>query len=314
MTGATSGNGCRRIGFVDYRLDNFHADVFLKSIHALRDDRGYSITGAFALDSTPSAEWASVKGVEFFHRLDELNSHVDCYMILAPSNPEVHLDLCRQVFPFGKTTYVDKTFAPSLETAAAIFELADRNGVAIQTTSALRYTQVQSAVVRAGRQLRHLAVWGGGTSIGEYAIHPVELVVSSFGVDATDIAVVGAEDYLLVTLQFKGGRTATIHLNTKSHVPYRAALSTRESTEFITVDDSNLFLDTASAILDFFDAGVARIDREESLLVREILDCIQSSRRPAGWMQLKRDGRVRRVPRPKGLGRRPTVGEIERRE
>ena len=151
MATSVNGNG-KRIGLVDYRLDNFHADVFLKSIRALHGARGYEVAGALALEAAPSAAWARQNGVEYFDQFESLDARVDCYMILAPSNPEKHLELCQRVFPFRKTTYVDKTFAPDLETARAIFRLADQCGIAVQTTSALRYTAVQQAVRAAGHR------------------------------------------------------------------------------------------------------------------------------------------------------------------
>jgi hypothetical protein len=49
----------------------------------------------------------------------------------APSTPETHLELCQAVLPFGKATYVDKTFAPDLATAREIFALADQHAAAV---------------------------------------------------------------------------------------------------------------------------------------------------------------------------------------
>jgi hypothetical protein len=60
----------------------------------------------------------------------------------SPSSP-------RRSSPLAKPDYVDKTFAPSLP-RAAIFELADEHKTPIQTTSALRYTNVQDFVRKHG--------------------------------------------------------------------------------------------------------------------------------------------------------------------
>ncbi len=312
MGGRADNNGLKRIGLVDYRLDNFHADVFATAIRELRDTRGFEVSGAFALESTASATWAEMNGIEFFDRLEILDAHVDYYIILAPSNPEVHFDLCARVFPFGKTTYVDKTFAPDLAAASRIFDLADRHGVAVQTSSALRYTEVQSAVCSTAGRTRHLAVWGGGTSLDEYAIHPVELAVSCMGADATSVAVLGTIEHPMIGIQYDDGRTATIHINARLHVPYLAAVTTDETTDFITVDDSRLFLNTASAILDFFDAGVAQIDRAESLLVRQILDIISSSRANGRLVPLHPELKMPHVPAPKGILRRGSAATDSR--
>ncbi|MFP6643406.1 MAG: Gfo/Idh/MocA family oxidoreductase [Candidatus Latescibacterota bacterium] len=160
----------RRIGFVDHRLDNYHADVYLKLLRTDLSDLGFTVAGATALETEPSQTWAADNDVPWFDDVATLDEQVDHYVVLAPSNPGSHLDLCRQVFPCGKSTYVDKTFAPDLSTAEAIFALADEHGVALQTTSVLRYTEMQRYVAEAGRQhVSHMVAWGGGSSFGQYA-------------------------------------------------------------------------------------------------------------------------------------------------
>ncbi|MGH7214392.1 MAG: hypothetical protein ACREIT_06485, partial [Tepidisphaeraceae bacterium] len=174
-----------RIGFVDKSLENYHANVFHGLITNDLKDRGFVVAGCTALDEAGGREWASKNGVAYHAAPERLNEQVDCFMVLAPGDPSVHLELCQRVFLFGKPTYVDKTFAPDLATARRIFELADRHRVSVQTTSALRYTDVQRHVAKLGGggagRVRHMVAWGGGRSFAEYAIHPVELVVSCMG-------------------------------------------------------------------------------------------------------------------------------------
>lgn len=294
----------KRIGLVDYRLDNFHADVFVKEIRAAETRRRYTISGAYALKSGPSVEWANRQGIRYCDELEELCESADCLMVLAPSNPECHLDLCRQVFPFGKTTYVDKTFAPDRQTAEEIFALADRYDVAVQTTSAMRYTAIQTAVAAQATSLRDLTVWGGGTSFAEYGIHGIELAVSCLGPAASQMVVMGSEQQPVIVLQYEQGRTATFHMNAVSHAPFRATIATELATEMVAVDNSALFANTTNAILDFFDAGTALIDRRESLLVRRILDVVSAGTAKQHVVSLKSEPIVSGVPAPKGLGRR----------
>src|SRR5688572_26946412 len=132
-------NAARRIGFVDLNLDNYHANVFLQALRGPLKERGFTLVGATGTKTAESRAWAEKNQVPFFDN-DSLNAAVDFYMVLAPSNPEVHFDLCRRILPFRKPTYVDKTFAPDHATAQKIFALADESGTPIQTTSALRYT------------------------------------------------------------------------------------------------------------------------------------------------------------------------------
>jgi predicted dehydrogenase len=262
-----------RIGFVDNKLENFHANVFLRSFRDALQERGAVVTGCHALDEAGGQEWATKNNVPYFADPDELNAQVDCFMILAPSNPETHLDLCRKFLPFGKPTYVDKTFAPDLATAKQIFELADQHATAVQTTSALRYTTVQEALEKMGREnLRHMVAWGGGSSFGEYAIHPLELIVSCMGSAAQSLLRRDDGDRVQLLINFTDSRTAVANVYANANTPFAASLTTTEETRYVAVDSSKIFVNTAAAVLDFFDAGKPQIDRSESLMIRRILD------------------------------------------
>ncbi len=263
----------KRIAFVDNDLENFHADVFLSAIRGELADRGFIVTGAFGLQEESSRQWAERQQVPYFSSVEKLDEVADVYMVLAPSNPELHLELCKQVLPLRKVTYVDKVFAPNLACAEKIFALGDRYEVPLQTTSALRYTNVQSYLRENGcnEELRHIITWGGGRSFHEYGIHPVELAISCLGPNATRLfqRIDGEMHQLLI--DFEGGRSAVVNSYTNTTTPFFASLTTSVATHHIAVEES-FFLNTTSAILDFFEAGRPTIDRRESLMIRRILD------------------------------------------
>jgi predicted dehydrogenase len=275
----------KRIAFIDHDLENYHANTFLKAINGTLADRGFVVSGCWAKKQESGRAWAQKTGVAWADDLAELDRRTDCYAVLAPSNPETHLALCEAVLPFGKPTYVDKTFAPDLATAQRIFALADRHRAPIQTSSALRYTNVQAEVAKLPvGELRHVTAFGGGSSFGEYAIHPVELVVSILGADATAVMRRGGATYGQVLVDFSDGRTAVVNVCTDGDTPFTAVLTTRGGTSFVTVAGATLFVDTASAILDFFAAGAAVIDRRESLAIRAILDAAALPAARAGFV------------------------------
>lgn len=277
-----------RIGFVDYRLDNFHADVYLKLLRGELADLGFTVAGCTALEAEPSRAWATANDVPWYDDVAALDAHVDHYVVLAPSNPETHLPLCEQVFPAGKSTYVDKTFAPDLDAAAAIFALADAHGVALQTTSALRYTAVQEHVRDAGADgVRHLVAWGGGSSFVEYAIHPVEIAVSCLGADVVRLQRWGEEPRSRLLLEWAGGATAILHVHTDgSSTPYAASVTTAAATNQIAIDTSGIFADTARAFLELFGSGKPNVPRAESLAVRRILDGAERPGARTGFIDL----------------------------
>ena len=56
------------------------------------------------------------------HSIEELCEKSDNILILAPANPETHLKYAKIALSYGKTTYIDKTFAPDLKTAKEIYK------------------------------------------------------------------------------------------------------------------------------------------------------------------------------------------------
>lgn len=275
-----------RIGYVDYQLGNYHANVYLEHTRGELKSRGFEIAGAWGMDEKIGKAWCDENKVPWFDQ-PALNDAVDGYMVLAPSNPELHLDLCKRCLPFGKPTYVDKTFAPDVKTARAIFRLADKHGCPMQTTSALRYTNVQAHAREVGHDaIQHMVAWGGGRSFEEYAIHPVELVVSCMGADVRRLMRRGKGEQGQLLLDFTGGRTAVVNVYAQANTPFAASVTTGEATTLLTVDGSRLFVDALAAIFDFFKAGQPNIDRAESLAVRKILDAAALPEATSGFVKV----------------------------
>lgn len=266
----------RNIGFVDDCLDNFHANTYLALLRGALLDRGYRVAGAVGRDTAAAQAWCSKNNVTCYRSVSELAEHVDCFMILAPSASELHLPMAEQVMPFGKPVFVDKTFAPNERTARQIFALADRYSTPIHTTSALRTTNVQSHVRSMSEPVRNLYVWAGGTSLQEYGIHPVELVVSCLGPRVLNVMRIGSPWHFNLLIRFEGERNAVIDFNARDHVDYLAAISTDHSTEFMTVGMETLFRDAMASILDFFDEGGEIIDRAETLAIHQILESAEA--------------------------------------
>jgi len=275
-----------RIGFVDLDLDNYHANVFLQALRGPLSSRGFTVAGATGTKNAASRAWAEKNRVSFFEKDADLNAAVDFFMILAPSNPEVHLDLCRRILPFRKPTYVDKTFAPTHEIARQIFALADQHGTPVQTTSALRYTNVQDEARKGPAKIEHMIAWGGGGSFDEYAIHPLELLVSVMGYEATALMRRGTPERAQLLVEFAGGRTGVVNVFPNTNTPFAASITTEKATRYIEVDVPKIFVNNQSAILDFFAAGKPNIDRRESLLLMRLLDAARDPRALKGFVPL----------------------------
>ena len=107
----------KKIGFVDYYLSEWHANNYPAWIEKESEKLGYDYKVCYAygeIDSPiggiSSEEWCKKNNVELCKTIEEICEKSDYLFILAPSNPERHLDLAKKVLPYGKTTYIDKTF------------------------------------------------------------------------------------------------------------------------------------------------------------------------------------------------------------
>jgi len=283
LFGAERPAGRRRIGFVDLNLDNYHANVFLQALRGPLKDRGFTVAGCTGTATDASRAWAEKNGIPYFDADARLNEAVDGFMILAPSNPEVHMALCERILSFGKPCCVDKTFAPDAATARRIFALADQHRTPVQTTSALRYTNVQEAAAGAG-PVEHMITWGGGGSFDEYAIHPLELLISVMGPEATGLMRRGTAERTQLLINFSEDRTGVVNVYPKSQTAFAASITTREATRHVEVDVSKIFVNNMAAVLDFFASGQPNVDRRESMVLMELLDAARNRRAMEGFL------------------------------
>jgi len=276
-----------RIGFADYKLENYHANIFLKHYRGGLKDRGGTVSGCLALDAEEGKAWATKNEVPYRDTPEELNGNADAFCILAPSNPELHLKLVQMIAPFGKPIYVDKTFAPDVAAAKEIFAVADKHNAPLQTTSALRYTNVQQYLKEPGTgPVKHMTTWGPGRSFDEYAIHPLELLISCMGPEATHLLRRGTDNFAQLIVNFTGARTGVANVYIGTQTPYAAAVTTEKETKILTVPLDDIFLENAKAVLELFETRKPNIDRKETLILHRIIDAAKDPKALQGFVAL----------------------------
>ena len=86
----------RKIGFIDYYLDEWHANNYPAWIK--EHSSGEQVVAyAYAYREPPfagmsSAEWAKKQGVELVPTIDALIEKSDCIVVLSPDNSEMHYE------------------------------------------------------------------------------------------------------------------------------------------------------------------------------------------------------------------------------
>ncbi len=257
----------KKIGFVDYYVSEWHANNYPEWIKnaAKKIGEDFRVSYVWAeMEISPESgvstdEWCKKYGAEKCESIAELCEKSDYVMILAPSNPEKHLFYAKEVFKYGKNTYVDKTFAPDLKTAEQIFAVAKEYGTRFFSSSALRFSDEACEV----EAMKGLKITGGGRSLEEYIIHQIEMAVKIQGTGASSVEVLTKDGTDTIKISYPDFRSSTLEYKDENDFSING-----------TLIQSDFFLNLIGDILKFFIDGKAPFDTAETLEVIKIREKI----------------------------------------
>ena len=270
----------KKIGFVDFYISEWHANNYPAWIKQANEELGYDFEVAYAwaeqdvspVDGVTTKEWCEKFGVTACATIAELCEKSDYILVLAPSNPEKHLQYAKEVFKCGKRTYIDKTFTPDYNTAKEIFDLAQTYGVKFFSTSALRYADELTALAGSTDSV---AIYGGGGTIDEYIVHQAEMAVKCLGVGAKTVCYERHATLETVRVGYADGRYATMTF--ASGLPFVAVASKGGETHYLPIQ-SDFFKTLLADILHFYQTGETSFDVAETLEVMKIREAALLSR------------------------------------
>ena len=258
----------KNIGIIDYYVSEWHAYKYYSILDDACKAVGEEFKIAYAygeLDVSPydgatTDEWCEKHGAVRCHSIAELCERSDYIMILAPSNPETHLGFAREALKYGKTTFIDKTFAPDLATAKEIYEIADSYGAKIFSSSALRYATELEGLSGA----KSLAITGGGSNLPEYIIHQAEMLIKLTGCAPDKVSAARDGEKYVISAHFPSGVDATMTYG--AQLTYSAAADGGEAIQMKSPYFNALIAD----VLRFFLTGEPSFPREETIAVAQL--------------------------------------------
>lgn len=260
----------KKIGFVDYRIDEWHANNYPGWIDEASKALGldYKVSYAYASENAPGGrtteEWCRDFGVTRCESIEELCEKSDVILVLAPSNPETHLAFAEAVLPFGKPTYIDKTFAPDTETAVKIFELADRYHTPLFSSSALRYATELDTFAGC----KQVITCGGGSNAPEYLIHQAEMVIKLLQDEPVRFEAVQQGSQCVFHAEFAGGASAMM-VYARSF-PFGICAEKPDGEETNVTVTSDTFGGLIRDILRFYESGEPSFDRTQTINVMRL--------------------------------------------
>ena len=274
----------KSIGFIDYFLNEWHADNYPAWINAQTNGEmqvkyayGHIQPGSGLMTNE---QWAEKNGVELCATIDEVIEKSDYIVVLSPDNPEMHVELSKKALESGKPVYVDKTFSQDKADAETIFAIAEAHNTPCFSSSALRFSQKLQATK--GDDVTCIVSTAGGP-IKNYIIHQIEPICVLMGTDVDKAMFTGNMECPTWLLHFADGRTADFRLM-KGEITFSLKINHAETTEQLNIDD-DFFQDFIAAMLHFFRTGDIPVSHQDTVNIMAIREaCLKSIDIPCEWV------------------------------
>lgn len=277
----------KKIGFIDYYLNEWHADHYPKMI---KEASGGAMEVCYAYGEIDhprpgmqcNAEWAKNQGIELVSSVEEVIDKSDYIVVLSPDNPECHERLCRLPTASGKRVYIDKTFAPDKAAAERIFERADQYNTPCYSCSALNFASEYRDVDRS--KVRTVGLWGYG-EYSNYAIHQIEPIVSLMGTGADKIICMGDEKTPSFYIEYKDGRHAQFAHYSKT--PFITNVEYNDGTAAHMEIRSKYFENFIKEMIQFFETGNIPVPHKQTIEVIAIREAgLKAMQKPFEWVKI----------------------------
>lgn len=278
-----------KIGFIDFFLDEWHANNYPKWIEEQSQILGIDCKVAYAWEDKAkegglnAKQWCEKFGVELLESREEVVEKSDAIVILSPDNAEEHERLSEEALKSGKPVYVDKTFAPDLACAKRMFELAEENGTPLCSSSALRFTRNLDPL-KGDENIGYFAVTGPGM-LGNYAVHQLEMIVSVMGVKGKRVLLTGNDYARQLVIDYGKNRFASMTQMPALDFAVSATWADGHSENIVPID---FFPNFIHDMLKFFNGDKPIAAKEETLHIMAILDAAKEADTKKGtWVKIQ---------------------------
>lgn len=229
-------------------------------------------------------EIAEERHVPLAGKISDFCGKVDGLLILSIDG-RAHLNEFREAAQCGVPVFVDKPLASTLGDAKEIARLAAEAHVPWFSSSAMRFTEIQSLRVP---HISGAFVWGPGPleehhqlDLSWYAIHPIEMMFVVMGTGVVEATRTYAADGDVITGRWKDGRTATVRaLRPYGKFGAIVFLPGNQSKMISGVEPG--YAPLVTTIVKFMSTKIPPVPNEETLEIFAFLDAAQRSREQGG--------------------------------
>ncbi len=281
----------KKIGFIDYFIDEWHANNYPKFISESLYKDEFKVHMAWEefcpTDKKNLKDWCREFNVIPASSIQDVVDKCDCIIVLAPSNPEVHERFSEIPLKSGKPVYIDKPFASDLKTAERIFGNAEEGKTPMMSSSALRFgSEIQNFLKDTLKRdkVKFAAIRGGGSSFEEYAIHQIEMLVMLMGGGAKNVMQCGTSTNNLLVVEYEDGRRASV----SRYSPQPFGITVEYGDKIFTANTmGDFFPRFINSMLEFFKTAKPSNKKEETLEIVRILEVsIKALKTPDKWIKI----------------------------
>lgn len=300
-------DGVMRIAMIG--LDTSHCVAFAKLLHDA--DHPFHVPGARVVAGFPGGSEdfeLSRSRVEGFKRRmesefgivvaaspEEAAEQADGILITAGDGRR-HLELMEKVSSFGKPVFIDKPLAVTSTHAHAIFAIAERRGVPVMSSSALRYAAaLEEALAELGDQPVSGADCYGPMDIEPtqgglfwYGIHTVEMLYRIMGKGCVQVSATSNDRFDLVVGRWADGRIGTVRGTRAGSGHFGATIHGDRSEQQLRIDvhPKPFYAGLLENVIEFMRTGASPIDPEETLEIIRFIEAANESRAGGGAVSL----------------------------
>ena len=267
----------KKIGFIDYSIDEWHANNYPEMIRNSSRKDEFEIHLAWEEITKPGArnlqEWCDTFNVKAASSIEQIVEECDCIVVLAPSDPQVHEKLADLPLKSGKPVYIDKPFAPDVEAAKRMFTKAAQYNTPMMSSSALRFgSNLQQAVneTLVSKKAYFGSTQGGGSSFREYSIHQIEMLVMLLGTGAHRVMQCGCGDSQVMLIDYPDKRRGV--MTRVKGCGFQAAFEYGDNQYQAIKEMRDFFPNFIEAMLQFFSTGIPCVDSRETIEIAALVE------------------------------------------
>lgn len=276
----------KKIGFVDYYLDEWHANYYPEFFKNETDGR-MEVAYAYGKIDNPNGmtnkEWSEKYNIELLGSIEELVDKSDYIIVLSPDNAEMHIELTDLPLKSGKPVFIDKTFALDLGEAIKMFENADSHNTPCYSSSALYFADELKEVEKDGIT-RINSVGCGEFEI--YSVHQLEQIVTLMGTETKRVMYLGDNPNPCLLIEFEGGKIAQI--NHFADQPFSMTIGYDNKKADAIKIEKDFWPNCIRAMAEFFETEIPPVPHNQTLAVVGIIDAgIKAKKIPYEWVDVK---------------------------